>query len=139
MAKKTSFRSAISPFGPNLVPKILFLDFSSIRCQTLLQAIITSISKKTNKPNMRKRKKTSFRLILACFGRYLVINFLVRFTSTRCYALLQAITVCNFKENQCTKLVKITKTLVLGPIFASMSQTWAQKLRKTNDPNFRKW
>ena len=30
--KKTSFRSAVSPFGPNLVPKILFLDFSSTRC-----------------------------------------------------------------------------------------------------------
>ena len=58
MAKKTSFRSAISPFGPNLVPKILFLDFFSTRCQKhCCKLSLYPITRKTNKPNMRKRQK----------------------------------------------------------------------------------
>ena len=47
-----------------------------------------------------EKKQLVFGLILACFGPNLVIKkIFVRFTSTWCYALLQAINVCNFKEN----------------------------------------
>ena len=45
----------------------------------------------------------------------------VGFTSTRCYVLFQAIIVCNFKENQCTKLGKMAKNLVSGLILAPLT------------------
>ena len=48
--------------------------------------------------------------------------FFVGATSIRCYTLLQTIIVCNFKENQRTKLEKMAKNLVLGPIFAQLAQ-----------------
>ena len=51
--------------------------------------------------------------------------FFVGFTSTTLYALLQAITVCNFKENLRTKLEKIAKNLVSKPILAPLAQIWA--------------
>ena len=45
-------------------------------------------------------KKLILGLILACSCPNLVTkNIFEGFTSTRCYALLQAIIVCNFKEN----------------------------------------
>ena len=45
-------------------------------------------------------KKLISGLVLARFDPKLVPQiFFVGFTSTRCYTLLQAITVCNFKEN----------------------------------------
>ena len=64
-------------------------------------------------------------LIFACFGPNLVPSFFFFFlgaTSIRCYTLLQTIIVCNFKENQRTKLEKMAKNLVLGPIFAQLAQ-----------------
>ena len=42
--------------------------------------------------------------------------FIVGFTSTRCYTLLQAIIVFSLKENVEPKLKKMTKTLILGLI-----------------------
>ena len=54
--------------------------------------------------------------------------FFVGFTSTRCYVLLQAIIVSNFKENQCTKLEKIAKNLVSGLILAPLTQIWVPKV-----------
>ena len=46
------------------------------------------------------KKKLILGLILTRFGPNVVPkNLFVGFTSTRCYALLQAIIVCNFKEN----------------------------------------
>ena len=45
-------------------------------------------------------KKLILGLVLACFDpKFVPQNFFVGFTSTRCYTLLQAITLCNFKEN----------------------------------------
>ena len=68
-------------------------------------------------------------LILAHFGPNLVPKiFFVGFTSTRCYVLLQAIIVSNFKENQCTKLEKIAKNLVSGLILAPLTQIWVPKV-----------
>ena len=54
-------------------------------------------------------------LVLAqiCFSKF----FFMGFTSTRCYTLLQAIIVCNFKENKWTKPEKMAKNLVSGPFW----------------------
>ena len=46
------------------------------------------------------------------------------FTSTRCYLLLQAITVCSLKKNKRTKLEKMTKNLVSGSILACLAEIW---------------
>ena len=60
-----------------------------------------AIYRKTNKPNLEKwQKNLILGLILVHFGPNLVPQFFFRgFTSTGCYTLLQAIIVCNFKEN----------------------------------------
>ena len=44
-------------------------------------------------------------------------TFFVGFTSSSCYTLLQAITVCNVKENWLTRLEKMAKNLVFWPKF----------------------
>ena len=44
------------------------------------------------------------------------------FVPAKCYSLLQAVTVCNFKENYRTKLEKMAKKLVLGPILDPLAQ-----------------
>ena len=55
-------------------------------------------------------KKPSFKPGFGPFGLHSdAKNFLVGFTSTRWYALLQAIVVCNFKQNQQTKLERMWK------------------------------
>ena len=38
--KKTNFGPDFGPFGPNLGPKKIVVDFTFIRCYTLSQAII---------------------------------------------------------------------------------------------------
>ena len=43
-------------------------------------------------------------------------SFFVGFISIRCWALSQAIIICNFKENVWSKPNKITKNLILGLI-----------------------
>ena len=53
--------------------------------------------------------------------------FFVGFTSTKCYALFQAMTVCNFKENQWIKLEKMAKNLVSGPILTPLAQILVHK------------
>ena len=69
------------------------------------------------------KKKTLLELILVQFGQNLVPKkFFVGFTTTRCYKLLQAIIVCNFKENYWTKLEKIAKKLVSGLILVTLAQ-----------------
>ena len=55
-------------------------------------------------------------------------NFFVDFISTRCYTLLQAIIVCNIKENSRTKLEKMAKTIAFGLISAPSPQIWAPKI-----------
>ena len=49
------------------------------------------------KQNWEMAKNLILGLILACFRQDLILNIFVNFT--RCYNLLQAIIVCNFKEN----------------------------------------
>ena len=63
----------------------------------------------------RCKKKLILSLVLAqiCFPKF----FFMGFTSTRCYTLLQAIIVCNFKENKWTKPEKMAKNLVSGPFW----------------------
>ena len=58
--------------------------------------------------------------ILAQIFPALPKKFFLSFASAKCYALLQAVTVCNFKENYRTKLEKMAKKLVLGPILAQI-------------------
>ena len=75
--------------------------------------------------------------------------------------MLQAIILCNLKANQCTKLEKIAKNLILDQILTNLTQIWAPNFsswilpllvvrhcykislyviaRKTNEPNLRKW
>ena len=56
-------------------------------------------------------------------------NFFEGFTSTRCYTLLQAITVCNFDENSWTKPEKMAKNPVLTLTdFGTDFDYFAQKL-----------
>ena len=43
--KQPSFSHDFGPFGLNLGPKIFFVDFTSTRSQTMLQAIIVRIFK----------------------------------------------------------------------------------------------
>ena len=63
---------------------------------------------KTNEPNCKIAKNLIWGPDFGMFWAPKV--FSMNFTSTRCYTLLQAIIVCNFKEN-----------LVLGPILAPLS------------------
>ena len=97
--KKPSFRPNFGPFGPNLGPqnfcsRILFLLDDRHCCKLSLY----SISRKTNEPNLSKCQKTQFR---ARFWPLWPLKkfFFVDLTSTRCWKLLQAITVCSAKEN----------------------------------------
>ena len=115
---------------------------------------------------MRKwKKKLILDLSLALLGPNLISIFFFfwgggGFTYTRCCILLQAIIVCNFKENKWTKLEKMTKNLVSGPILSLLAWIWTPKFfswifplldltqccklsfyaisRKTNKPNLRK-
>ena len=55
----------------NLVlgPKTFFVDFTSTRCYTLLQATLYRLSRKTNEINLRKGpKKPSFGSDFGSFG-----------------------------------------------------------------------
>ena len=62
--------------------------------------------------------------ILAQIFPALPKKFFWSFASAKYYALLQAIIVCNFKENYRTKLEKMTKNkkLVLGQILNPLAQ-----------------
>ena len=82
-------------------PKKILAGFTSTSSYTLFQAIILYNLKVINEPNWENgKKKLILGLILTRFGPNVVPkNLFVGFTSTRCYALLQAIIVCNFKEN----------------------------------------
>ena len=68
-------------------------------------------------------KKTSFETDFGPFGPHLGPQILfMDFTSTACYTSLEAIIVCNFKENKRPKLEKMEKKkLVSGPILARLS------------------
>ena len=83
------------------------------------------------------------------------------FTSTKRQALLQVISVCNFKKSKRTKLEKIAKKRVSGPILARLKHNWVLSFfswilsllhvrcccklslyaisRKINELNLRKW
>ena len=70
-------------------PKFFFIGFFLLVIRQCSKLSSYAIRRKTNEPNMKKKKK----LILG--PKY----FFASFTSNTCYALLEAITVCNFKEN----------------------------------------
>ena len=66
-------------------PKFFSQTFPLLDVRHCCKLSLYPISRKTNEPNMRKRKKKKLvlGLILACFGPNLVIKkFFVRFTST---------------------------------------------------------
>ena len=100
MAKKLILGLILACFSPSLVPKKFLLGFTSTRCYTWLQAITVYNSKENYWTKLEKAAKN---LVL---GPNLVPllqivsqKFFMDFTSTRCSALMQAIIVCNFKEN----------------------------------------
>ena len=66
------------------------LDFvASYHCIQFQEKLMNQTCKKGQKPRLRPN-----------FGPNVVPqNFVVDFASTRCHALMQAIIVCNFKEN----------------------------------------
>ena len=73
-------------------------------------------------------KNLIFGLILVHFRQiWSQKTFFIDFVSTKCHALLQAIILCNFKENYWTTLEKMEKNLVPGLILVPLAQIWAQK------------
>ena len=111
---------------------------------------------KTNESNLRKwQKKTNFGPNFDLFGpNWTPKLFSVGFTSTKCYTLLRAIFVCNFKDN-------MAKNFIFGPDSGPLdpnsshkfffSKIWlcqsldimvsyhhVQYQKKTNDPILRK-
>ena len=87
--QKTSFRTDFGPFGPKLGAKFFLMKFTSNTCQTLLQANIFAISRKTNEPNLRKWQKTQFRdRFWALWPRFRLHFFFLNFISATCQALL---------------------------------------------------
>ena len=100
-SKKLILDLILAHFGKNLVLKKRFswvlplIDV--IHC---CNVSLYAISKKTNKQNLRKwQKKTNFESNFGPFGQNFVPkNFnCVNSNFPRCYTLLQAIIVCNFK------------------------------------------
>ena len=88
----------------------------------------TQFQGKLMKQTWENSKKPNFGIDFGPLGPNLGLNFLfLDFTSTKCYRLLQGITVCNFKENYWTKLEKIAKNLVSGLILAPLDQIRTQK------------
>ena len=123
-------------------PKFFSQTFPLLDVRHCCKLSLYPISRKTNEPNMRKRKKKnqfqgSFQPVLAQI--WSSKNFLC------VLPLLDVMHCCKLsmyaisRKTNAKKLEKITTKLVLGPIFAPLSQSWAQKLRKTNDLNLRKW
>ena len=91
----------MADFGPNLVSKIFLGGGGGLPLLDVIHCFklsLYAISKKTNEPNLRNDKKT-------IFGDDFHSNLFPKkifwggVTSTRCYTLLPAIIVCNFKEN----------------------------------------
>ena len=88
----------------------------------------TQFQGKLMKQTWENSKKPNFGIDFGPLGPNLGLNFLfLDFTSTKCYRLLQGITVCNFKENYWTKLEKIAKNLISGLILAPLDQVRDQK------------
>ena len=150
--------------GPHLREKCFSGGFSSTGCWTLSQAAILCNIKENQwckfekmdgenrrhyEPNLRKWQKKLFS------GTILGPKFFfVNFSSTRCETLLQAIILCNLKENVWSKLKKMPKTLFWVwfrlPVFffknftASITKYHGQLLsctvsENTNDPILRKF
>ena len=76
------------------------MDFTSTRCLTLLQAIIVCNFNGYQRTTLDNGQKSSFRPDFGPFWlKFRPPNFFLRFYATGYDKLLQAITVCNFKEN----------------------------------------
>ena len=80
-------------------PQNFFMVFFSTSNRKRLSFYV--ISRKTKEPHLTKwQKKPNFRSYFGSIGPSLSLKiFLQVFTSNRCYTLLQAIIVCNFKES----------------------------------------
>ena len=120
--KKPTFGPDFDLLGPNLGPKKFWRVLPLLVVRHCSKLSSYALYRKNNKPNLRKCQKnpTNFG---PDFGPNLVTqNCFVRFTSTRRYTLLQAIIVCNLKENWWAKLEKMAKNLVSCPILAPLAQ-----------------
>ena len=107
--KKPSFGMILTQIGPL---KKIFISFTSTRCCKLS---LYAIARKTNEQNLRKWWRTKFGPDFGLFGPNLGRKKkFVGFTFTIYWTLLKAIIVCNFMENQWTKLEKMTKNLILA-------------------------
>ena len=141
--KKLVLGLLLVPLTQIWCPKFFSQTFPLLDVRHCCKLSLYPISRKTNEPNMRKRgkKQTSFRAHFSLF--WPKFGHQKKFCAFYLYLML-----CIVASYQCMqfqgklmqkKLEKITTKLVLGPIFAPLSQSWAQKLRKTNDLNLRKW
>ena len=99
--QKPSFAPDFGSFGPKFWPSKIFLwILSLLDVRHYCKLSLYVASRKITEPNLRKWQKTSFRPDFDTWARVWASKFFFEhFTSTRCYKLLQAIIVCNFKEN----------------------------------------
>ena len=126
MAKKLILGLILACFGPNLAPNF----FSRV---LLLPDIIHfwklslyTISRKASEANLRKWPQTQFwAQFWPKFSLPSQFSFLWSFATARCYELLKAGVVCNFKENYKIKLEKMAKQVVLGPILDPLAEICA--------------
>ena len=164
--KKLILGLILACFGQNLVPKSFFPGFNfylmlyifaSYHCIHFQGKPVKQIWENGQKPSFR----TNFDPNFPCPPQNFF--FFWSFASAKCYALLQAVIVCNFKENCKTKIEKMAKKKTsfgtdfgsfgsnLGPqiffswILPALDITHYCKLslyaisRKTNEANLRKW
>ena len=108
MIKKLILGLILACFSPDLIPKFFFKGLTSTWCYTFLQAIIVCNLKESQWSQSEKMIKN------LVSGPILVQIFIALPKNLfgvliKCYALLQAVIVCNFKETYKTKLEKIAK------------------------------
>ena len=86
--------------NPNFGQQSFFHEFYLYWLEIVLSYHPKQFTGKLANQTSENSKKPDFGLDFGPFGSNLGLpNFVVSFTSTRCLALLQAIIICNFKEN----------------------------------------
>ena len=143
---------------PILGPKTFFMGLTSTSSQTMFQAIIYAISRKTNEPNLRKwGKKIISDLILACLAQiqvakiyWLVLPLLVvrYYSKLSSYAISRKTNEPNLRKWQdlildlilaCLAKKKNLWVLPLLDVIHCCKQSLHPISRKTNELNLRKW
>ena len=108
--KKTNFGSDFGLFWSKFGPKMFFREFNFYLMLYIFASYhCMQFQRRPIKQTWKNDRKPSFRINLAQIFPALPKKFFWSFASAKYYALLQAIIVCNFKENYRTKLEKMTK------------------------------